>query len=53
VTPADAALPAWEILLDGKPGLGLVVASNQAEALRQARIRYPHFVRRISARVAE
>jgi hypothetical protein len=46
---ADAALPAYEILLDGKP-IGRCVASNAAEALRWAIRQNPGLKRRVSVR---
>lgn len=53
MTPEDQALPAWTILLDGKHEVGRVVASNAAEASRQARNQFPPYAKRLSARREE
>lgn len=53
MTPEDQALPAWTILLDGKHEVGRVVASNAAEASRQARNQFPTYAKRLSARREE
>ena len=50
MTNADKILPAWDVHLDGKPGQGRVIASNEAEALRCAIQLNPALKRRLSVK---